>query len=100
MRTPVLDCECEVVHLMRIFMMERVARVQVNDLMTQRGWHLSALQHPPAVHMCFTAQHLNIVPNLLEVRLHLTDTNYGHALEWSDTTHFSELCIFRTHVRV
>ena len=42
--------------------------VQVNDLMSRRGWHLSPLQHPPAVHMCFTAQHVEVVPDLLKVR--------------------------------
>lgn len=30
---------------------------EVNDLMTRRGWHLSPLQSPPAVHICFTAAH-------------------------------------------
>jgi hypothetical protein len=41
--------------------------IQVNDLMSRRGWHLNALQFPPAVHMCFTAQHLNVVEDLLKV---------------------------------
>ena len=40
---------------------------QVNDLMTQRGWHLNALQFPASVHMCFTAQHIKVVPELLQV---------------------------------
>lgn len=30
---------------------------QVNDLMSRRGWHLSALQRPAALHICFTAAH-------------------------------------------
>lgn len=29
----------------------------MNELVSQRGWHLNALQHPPAVHVCFTAAH-------------------------------------------
>jgi sphinganine-1-phosphate aldolase len=37
----------------------------LNDLLTQRGWHLNALQAPPALHFCFTAQHVNVVPALV-----------------------------------
>ena len=40
----------------------------VNDEMSARGWHLSALQMPPALHMCFTAQHAHSVPPLLQAR--------------------------------
>lgn len=40
---------------------------KVNDLMSQRGWHLNALQFPSSVHMCFTAQHTKVVPELLQV---------------------------------
>ncbi len=40
----------------------------VNDAMSARGWHLSALQMPPALHMCFTAQHATSVQPLLQVR--------------------------------
>jgi len=29
----------------------------VNDLMSDKGWHLNALQDPQAVHMCFTPAH-------------------------------------------
>ena len=29
----------------------------LNDVLSEKGWHLNALQHPPALHMCFTAQH-------------------------------------------
>ncbi|KAK9822584.1 hypothetical protein WJX74_007398 [Apatococcus lobatus] len=39
---------------------------KVNDLMTQRGWHLNALQFPAAVHICFTARHVNVVDQLLK----------------------------------
>lgn len=39
---------------------------KVNDLMSQRGWHLNALQFPSSVHMCFTAQHTKVVPELLQ----------------------------------
>ena len=42
---------------------------KVNDLMTQKGWHLNALQFPSSVHMCFTAQHVNVVSELLQVCL-------------------------------
>lgn len=30
---------------------------RVNDLLAKRGWHLNALQAPPALHICFTAAH-------------------------------------------
>ncbi|DBB12500.1 TPA: hypothetical protein ACH3X3_005299 [Trebouxia sp. C0006] len=39
---------------------------KVNDLMSQRGWHLNALQFPSSVRMCFTAQHTEVVPELLK----------------------------------
>ena len=39
---------------------------RVNDLLTARGWHLNALQSPPALHFCFTAQHGGAVPALLQ----------------------------------
>ena len=42
---------------------------KVNDLMSQRGWHLNALQFPSSVHMCFTAQHTEVVPQLLKVMM-------------------------------
>lgn len=41
----------------------------VNDALSARGWHLNALQLPPALHMCFTAQHASIVEPLLKVCL-------------------------------
>lgn len=40
----------------------------LNDLMTAKGWHLNALQRPAAVHMCFTAQHIDIVDDLIKVK--------------------------------
>lgn len=40
---------------------------KVNDLMGRKGWHLSPLQHPPALHMCFTAQHVHTIDALLHV---------------------------------
>ena len=40
---------------------------KVNDLMTNKGWHLNALQFPASIHMCFTAQHTEVVPKLLKV---------------------------------
>ncbi len=39
----------------------------VNDAMQRRGWHLSTLQLPPALHICFTLQHTDVVPELLKV---------------------------------
>ena len=27
---------------------------KLNDAMSKKGWHLSALQHPPGLHMCIT----------------------------------------------
>mmetsp|Transcript_15689 Transcript_15689/g.43899 ORF Transcript_15689/g.43899 Transcript_15689/m.43899 type:complete len:682 (+) Transcript_15689:29-2074(+) len=30
---------------------------QLNDMLSKKGWHLSALHLPPALHMCFTASH-------------------------------------------
>ena len=30
---------------------------KVNDAMSKKGWHLSALQHPPGLHMCITPAH-------------------------------------------
>lgn len=39
---------------------------KLNDLLSARGWHLNALQRPPALHMCFTAAHSeNTVAELL-----------------------------------
>lgn len=40
----------------------------LNDMLKARGWHLSALQHPPALHMCFTAAHAHVAANLVKVR--------------------------------
>ena len=40
---------------------------KVNDLMSRKGWHLSPLQFPPALHMCFTAQHADTIDSLLQV---------------------------------
>ncbi|WIA20475.1 hypothetical protein OEZ85_004880 [Tetradesmus obliquus] len=37
----------------------------LNDLLTQKGWHLNALQRPAALHFCFTAQHVDVVPGLI-----------------------------------
>ena len=38
--------------------------VQLNDEMSAKGWHLSALIKPAAVHFCFTHQHARIGPSL------------------------------------
>jgi sphinganine-1-phosphate aldolase len=46
---------------------KRVNIFRVNDNMTSRGWHLSALQLPSALHMCFTAQHVGVIKELLQV---------------------------------
>ena len=29
----------------------------LNDVLSEKGWHLNALQRPAALHVCFTAQH-------------------------------------------
>ena len=29
----------------------------LNDVLSEKGWHLNALQRPAALHCCFTAQH-------------------------------------------
>ncbi len=50
---------------------------KVNDLMSQRGWHLNALQFPSSVHMCFTAQHTEVVPELLKVASPNLPTTHG-----------------------
>ena len=41
---------------------------KVNDLMSKCGWHLCALQLPSALHMCFTAQHVDAIDELLKVQ--------------------------------
>lgn len=41
----------------------------VNDLLSRKGWHLNALQHPAALHICFTAAHDEAVADkLVQVR--------------------------------
>ncbi|GAB4817396.1 hypothetical protein N2152v2_004442 [Parachlorella kessleri] len=35
----------------------RVNIYTVNDLLSRKGWHLNALQHPAALHICITAAH-------------------------------------------
>jgi sphinganine-1-phosphate aldolase len=37
---------------------------RLNDALGARGWHLNALQRPPALHMCFTAAHTSAQPLL------------------------------------
>ncbi|KAK9826850.1 hypothetical protein WJX81_007792 [Elliptochloris bilobata] len=39
----------------------------LNDAMGMRGWHLNALQRPPALHMCFTATHSSAQPLLKDL---------------------------------
>ena len=43
----------------------RVNIYKVNDLMTQKGWHLCALQFPASLHMCLTAAHSNALVDRL-----------------------------------
>ncbi|KAL0029641.1 hypothetical protein WJX79_010044 [Trebouxia sp. C0005] len=45
---------------------KKLSIYKANDLMSQRGWHLNALQFASSVHMCFTAQHTEVVPELLK----------------------------------
>ena len=63
---------------------------KVNDLMSQRGWHLNALQFPSSVHMCFTAQHTEVVPELLKVL----------ALPQWQLLHLPSLCWHLTNIMV
>ena len=37
----------------------------MNDLLSQRGWHLNALQRPAALHICLTAAHSPAIVDLL-----------------------------------
>lgn len=37
----------------------------VNDIMVTKGWHLSVLHSPPALHMCLTSANVESVPRLL-----------------------------------
>ncbi len=42
----------------------------LNDVLSRKGWHLNALQHPAALHICLTAAHdLAAVDALLQARL-------------------------------
>lgn len=45
---------------------------RLNDILSKRGWHLSALQLPSALHMCFTAQHVDTIDALVKVPTHPT----------------------------
>ena len=47
--------------------MRRLDMYALNDALGARGWHLNALQRPPALHMCFTAAHASAQP-LLKAR--------------------------------
>lgn len=44
---------------------QRLNIYHLNDLMTKKGWHLNALQSPPALHFCFTAAHVDVAHLLL-----------------------------------
>ena len=63
---------------------------KVNDLMSQRGWHLNALQFPSSIHMCFTAQHTEVVPDLLKVVSLNLPSNALHVYAQS-TSHINTL---------
>ncbi len=62
---------------------------KVNDLMSQRGWHLNALQFPSSVHMCFTAQHTEVVPELLKVATLSLPSNASHVYAHVLCTYFA-----------
>jgi sphinganine-1-phosphate aldolase len=49
--------------------MSSCAQLQVNDLLTQRGWHINALQSPAALHFCFTPAHTEELVDRLLVDL-------------------------------
>lgn len=38
----------------------------INDVMVKKGWHLSVLHSPPALHMCLTAANIESVSKLIE----------------------------------
>ena len=40
---------------------------RLNDALSRKGWHFSALQLPPALHMCLTAAHVGSVPEMVQV---------------------------------
>ena len=56
--------------------MRRLDVYALSDALGARGWHLNALQRPPALHMCFTAAHASAQP-LLKARR-------AACLRWSD----------------
>ena len=37
----------------------------VNDILQSKGWQLSVLQAPPALHFCITAANVSCVPQLI-----------------------------------
>mmetsp|Transcript_10547 Transcript_10547/g.25815 ORF Transcript_10547/g.25815 Transcript_10547/m.25815 type:complete len:574 (+) Transcript_10547:133-1854(+) len=37
----------------------------INDAMVAKGWHLSVLQAPPALHLCITSANVSSIPQLL-----------------------------------
>ena len=51
---------------------------RLNDALGAAGWHLNALQRPPALHMCFTAAHTSAQP-LLRARARRTSARPGVA---------------------
>ncbi|XP_020110710.1 sphingosine-1-phosphate lyase [Ananas comosus] len=38
---------------------------EVNDIMSSKGWHLSALQRPNSLHICVTLQHVTVFEDFL-----------------------------------
>lgn len=56
--------------------MRRLDVYALSDALGARGWHLNALQRPPALHMCFTAAHASAQPLLMArdiIFLHWSD---------------------------
>ena len=81
----------------------RLDMYQLNDALGARGWHLNALQRPPALHMCFTAAHASAEPLLqarspLHQRLRFTQRYAQHnarALRWARAAGASAFCYTR-----
>ncbi|XVF02796.1 hypothetical protein REPUB_Repub04eG0205100 [Reevesia pubescens] len=39
---------------------------EVNDIMSNKGWHLNALQRPNSIHICVTLQHVPVIDTFLQ----------------------------------
>ena len=77
---------------------KKLSIYKANDLMSQRGWHLNALQFASSVHMCFTAQHTEVMPELLKVSTLNLLVNILHSYAQSSFhIHLLYLARYATH---